>query len=408
MRIAYITAHAPFGKIESFVLQEVLEIQRRGHDVFVIPRNPPKEILHKAYFEQVAPRTFRIGLFSLPIWISVVRTVFQRPSRFFSALAIIFHSRNLPIALKNLSVFPKAAWIAEFLKKQKIEHLHAHWGSTPSSMAMMAAKLADVPWSLTIHRFGLWEKNLLPEKVRSAAFIRCISEKSRRDLLEIVGTQFWQKIHVIHVGIQIPERFVPPSETVSPFILATPANLVPVKGHVYLVRAVERLIKQAGLTNIKAIFWGDGPLRKSIQNTIDELGLNEHFELPGAVPHPEIIRAYRESRVHAVVLPSIVTKNGIHEGIPTALMEAMAYGVPVISTNTGSISELLSEGRGLLVPEKDPDALAGAILQIYQNSDLRKKLSEFGYARVRSEYNIQKIGEKLIALFIQNLKSGEH
>ncbi len=398
MQLAYVTAHAPYGRVESFVLQEILELHRRGHKMLVIPRNPPNFVLHTDYFDQVSAFTLRAPLFSPAILAQTVRLFFSSPRRYFRALRVLFKSRNFSVLAKNLLVFPKGVWLASVLKKHGIEHLHAHWGSTPSTMALVASLLSGVPWSLTIHRYGLWENNLLSEKVRLATFTRVISQKSRRELLQLVGEELVKKIRVLHVGIVIPENFSPRTRQPEKITLAVPANFVEVKGHRYLIEAGEYLVKR-GMTRWKAILWGDGPLKPPIEQEIAHRGLEEFFHLPGAVPHTEIIRAYREAQVQVVVLPSIVTENGIFEGIPTTLMEALAYHIPVVATETGSIPELLSGGAGLLVPEKDPEALARALEKLIKDEKLRTTLAETGFWKIQEEFNLKKIAGELERLF---------
>jgi len=97
-------------------------------------------------------------------------------------------------------------------------------------------------------------------------------------------------------------------------------------------------------------------------------------------------------------LPSVTTNKGEHEGIPVSLMEAMAYGIPVISTNTGGIPELLSNGAGIIVEEKSPKQLAEIILKIMKNKNLRKELAERGYQKVQKEFNIKKNTKTLLEL----------
>ena len=403
MRIAYITAQAPYGRLESFVLQEIIELIDRGHQVYIIPRNPPKTVLHEDYYRRLASFTFRTGLISWKILFQNGQIFLKSPLKYLKILKLIFKSRNFFVMLKNLIVFPKGVWIADILQKLQIEHLHVHWGSTPSTMAMISAKLADVPWSLTIHRYGLWEKNLLREKVENANFTRTISQKSRQELIAIVGDSLQEKIRVIHVGFKVPNNIIPKPEQTKDVVLGMPANFVEVKGHIFLIRAARILIKK-GIKNWRAILWGDGPLRRSIQAEIDRLGLENHFELPGPVPHSDIIHAYQKSAVQIVALPSIETDSGIFEGIPTSLMEAMAYRIPVIATRTGSIPELLKDGAGILIPQKSPENLADAIAKLINNQNLRMRLADMGFNRVAKEFNLKKIATDLERLFSQSLK----
>jgi len=111
------------------------------------------------------------------------------------------------------------------------------------------------------------------------------------------------------------------------------------------------------------------------------------------------MRIYEKGEVDVVVLPSTDLGDGVHEGIPVSLMEAMSYGIPVISTTTGGIPELLGSEAGLLVPERDPLALAEAIEHLARDPSLCRRLGESGRRKVREEFSVEKVVDELIRRF---------
>ena len=117
------------------------------------------------------------------------------------------------------------------------------------------------------------------------------------------------------------------------------------------------------------------------------------------IPHEKLMGIYKSKKVDIVILPSVKTKNGEHEGIPVALMEAMAYSIPVISTNTGGIPELLSDKAGVIVEERNSQQLAVAIKKFIKNKNFREKIGRQGYERVCKEFNTQKNTKKLVDIF---------
>jgi len=395
MKIIYITTQTPWGRGETFIPEELLEMKRQEVDFLIIPRNPPKEIFHRDA-KKLLENSIWFPLINFKIIVSFLKTFFTRIPFWKILENIIRYSRSPIILIKNLVVFPKGVFIAEMIRKKNIEHIHAHWGSTTATMAYIVSRLTSIPWSFTLHRWDIKEDNMLKEKVKSAKFIRCISEHGKNELFQIIGKDYQEKIKVVHMGVKTPIDVSESEEPKGLFTIVTPANLLEVKGHKYLIEACFNLVRQ-GIKNFQCFFYGDGPLRIRLENLIGEKKLTNFVKMPGALPHEKLIKMYKNKEIDVVVLPSIITKIE-HEGIPVSLMEAMAYRIPVISTNTGGIPELLSNGAGIIVEEKSPKQLAEIILKIMKNKNLRKELAERGYQKVQKEFNIKKNTKTLLEL----------
>src|SRR5262249_34363244 len=238
---------------------------------------------------------------------------------------------------------------ARRLRELGADHVHAHWAAASATLALVAAELAEVRWSLTAHRWDIREANLLRAKAESACFVRAISEAGVRGLEQRVALDGWHPV-LLRMGVELPARTAGVREG-RELRLVTPASLLPVKGHRYLLEAL------AGLDGVTLDLAGAGPLREELEQRA--LGLPATFL--GPVSHPELLAGLEQGRWDAVVLPSAPTPEGDREGVPVTLIEAMAAGVPVVSTRCGSIPELVTDGSGLLVPAADPQALRGAI-----------------------------------------------
>ena len=311
---------------------------------------------------------------------------------------ILRRSRTRKIAAKNLAILPKAVFVANLLRNKRVEHIHAHWGSTTATMAWIISELTGIPWSVTFHRWDIKENNMLEEKVKSAKFVRCISENGRDELLNMISGKYKNKVKVIHMGVKTPDKTSEAKIDRDFFTIVTPANLLEVKGHKFLVEACSILIER-GIECFQCIFYGGGPLKEKLENMIKEKNLTEYIKMPGVIPHERLIDMYKNHRIDMVVLPSITTSNGEHEGIPVALMEAMAAGVPVISTTTGGIPELVDNGAGILVPPEDSKALAKAIERLFKDLKLRRELGIKGREKVKKEFAIDSIVRKMVELF---------
>lgn len=239
---------------------------------------------------------------------------------------------------------------------------------------------------------------MLAVKVEHAALIRCLSEDGRRELLNIVGNTYQEKVKVLHMGVRVPETLPwRPVQVRSKFVIACSANLVPTKGHKFLIEACA-LLAQRGIRGFQCLIIGDGPLQEKIRDQISKLDLGMVVKLVGRLPHAALMEMYQRGEVDMVVLPSIMTPQGEKEGIPVALMEAMAYGIPVIATDTGGIPELLSNSAGIMVEEKRADHLADAMKRLMEDHGLRKEFGFKGYEKVKEQFDIRKNVERLLEL----------
>jgi glycosyltransferase involved in cell wall biosynthesis len=405
MKIAYITSQTPYGKGEQFILPEILEVIKKGHDVVVIPVRPEKEIALGDEPKEVAKFTMHIPLLSLNLILKSFLIFIKHPLRVVEIIfKILRHSGSLGKILKNLLIIPKGLVVSEILKKRKINHIHAHWASTPSTLAYIASELTGIPWSFTAHRWDIAENNMLREKRKTAKFIRVISKSGYNKILEIIGDKYKDKCVVLHMGVSI-NKFSDKKEKSSEkdkdsFVIGTPANLVEVKGHKYLIEAIKILVQKG--YSIKCYFFGNGPLREELEKNVDKMNLKDIIIFEGNVPHDKLLKLYADNEVDCVVLPSIVTDKGEHEGIPVSLIEAMAHKIPVISTNTGGIPELLEGGAGIIVAQKNSDELAKAIMKLMNDEKLREELGEKGFEKVKKEFNLSKIVEELLYLMDTN------
>ncbi|HQE49948.1 MAG TPA: glycosyltransferase family 4 protein [Fervidobacterium sp.] len=399
MKIAYVTAQTPFGPGEAFILEEMLAVTELGVNLLIIPRNPSKEVFHKEG-ERLLGNTVWLPLLDKRIFFNFLKALLSRP-HVWSIIGTIFHrSRTWKIAVKNLAILPKAVFVADLLLNEGVEHIHAHWGSTTATMAWIISELTGIPWSITLHRWDIKENNMLEEKIRSAKFVRCISENGRDELFNTIGRKYENRVKVIHMGVRIPDNRLEPKTHRDVLRIVTPANLLEVKGHKFLIEACSILIER-GVDGFQCVFYGEGPLKGILVDMIKDGNLTEHIKLPGVIPHNELIEMYENHEIDIVVLPSITTVNGEHEGIPVALMEAMAAGVPVISTTTGGIPELLDSGAGILVPPEDSEALADAIQLLMEDSEMRFKVGAKGREKVEREFAISCVAKKLVSLFAQ-------
>jgi colanic acid/amylovoran biosynthesis glycosyltransferase len=180
--------------------------------------------------------------------------------------------------------------------------------------------------------------------------------------------------------------------------VVVPANLLEVKGHVYLLGAV-RLLAERGV-DVHLDLAGDGPLRDRLAGEVEKLALWDRVTFLGLVPHEKLLASMQAGGWDMLVLPSIVTDSGENEGIPVAIIEAMSCGIPVVSTVTGGIPELFEGVKdALLVPPRDPAALAEAIERLIKAPGLRERLIESGRRRVEESFAVERVVAELVKRF---------
>jgi colanic acid/amylovoran biosynthesis glycosyltransferase len=197
MRIIYVTSSLPHGKKEAFVIPEIRELKRRGHEVLIVPAYPRGDVMH-GDAEPLVKHTASVPLLSPRIAKAAVREVARVPAWAFGALSRLFESRSIDVFLKNLLEYAKGLWLADLARSWRTDHIHAHWATVPATMALVAGEVSGIPWSITAHRFDIAEDNLLGTKVRRACFVRAISQRGAREIIGRVGPKVAPPL-VIHM-----------------------------------------------------------------------------------------------------------------------------------------------------------------------------------------------------------------
>ena len=392
MRIAYVTTHFPDGPGERFFEPEVLTLSQLGAELLVIPARPRKRSPRdgESYLRVLRLRPFDLKTAGL----AAVETL-SNPVRVFRALRTLCSARcKFATKIKNLVLFPKALAVGRILRRMHIEHIHAQWLSTPSTVAYVASAITGIPWSCTAHRFDILQDNLIAQKTQTARFIRAISSRNR-DLILQKSPSAASRCAVIHLGVAVPRTAKGSYDHNTPRILCA-ANLVPVKGHRYLLEALAAL-RDRGIP-FECDLAGEGPLRQAIQSQIERSNLSGRVRLRGVVDHERLCGELASGKYDLFVLAS-TEDAGEFEGIPVALMEAMAAGIPCVSTSTGSIAELIEDGvSSTLVPQRDSAALAGAMELLLRDARRRAEMGKLARDRIVGSFNTQSTSKELFDL----------
>ena len=387
IRVVFVTATHPWGQLEDFFDPE-LDHLADCCDALLVPvwpRRPPPRSRRA-----LGPPAIVTHPFSVRVLATAAAEALLHPVAAAGAARSTW-TGSWRTAVRNLSVLPKAMWLARQLRRRHVDHVHAYWASIPATVAMVAADLAGISWSMTAHRGDLTEDNMIPRKVTRASAVRCISQASLGLLRErAAGVAPRDRGSVVHLGVDVPELGVRSDPSGRPRLVCA-AQLIPLKRHGDLLVTIRTLLDRG--TDVRLDLAGVGPEEGRIRALISELDLREHVRLLGQVDHDHLLEQYRAGDVDLVVLASEV------EGIPVSLMEPMAAGIPVVATDVGGVRELLGGDAGILVPVGDIDAMAKAIGGVLGDPARARQLADAGRRRIESEFDAAVTARRLAGLF---------
>ena len=332
---------------------------------------------------------------------AVVRAAVRSPARFVAAARLAFRTRRLGAkgAGRQLAYFVEAARLAELMEQRGVDHLHNHFADSSCTVAMLAAALGGTTYSFTLHGPAIFfEPNEwhLGTKLETAAFTAAISSFARSQASLFSDPAVWDRIRIVHCGVAEAGDAAPvdpptdaPTNAVCRLLFV--GRLDQVKGVVVLFDAVASLVAAGAPIHLTLV--GDGPQRGDLERRARELGIASSVEFAGYRNQEEVQQHLRDTDVF--VLPSFA------EGVPVSLMEAMAAGLPVVATNVGGVTELVSDGRnGVVVAPGDAAALERAIAGLVADAPLRRRLGEHGRETVRADFDSVTEARRLVTLFL--------
>ncbi len=408
LRIAYLCSLYP-AVSHTFILREVSALRRLGAEIatFSIRRAGVEHLLadaDRAAFQS----TFAI---LPPRWVRLLRThlgiVLSAPLAYLSTLllALRLAPRGLRGHVWQVFYFIEAVVLWEECRRREIRHMHVHIANVAADVALLAAHLGsateDEPWSWSFTMHGPTEffdvsHFRLAEKLSRARLVVCISDFARSQLMSLSEPEVWDKLHVVHCGIpidQFPRSHSADRPGVEPSILYV-GRLVPEKGQAVLLEALGALVERGRQVSVTLV--GEGPGRADLERLAERLGIAARTSFLGAVGQDDIRAIYAGASVFC--LPSFA------EGVPCVLMEAMATGLPVVSTRITGIPELVEDGHtGLLVAPGRADELAGALERLLADPALCRELGVNARAKVIEEFDAERSAEQLYALFTREL-----
>jgi glycosyltransferase involved in cell wall biosynthesis len=407
-RIGYYTWHFPVLS-QTFINRELAALKQSGVAFEIIADEPEepkladdnaKEVLSQAhYLEPIDANRLR-GYHH--------RLFRSRPLEYLKSFCFVVSRRygSYKTIYEDIAVFSRAVYLAGVALDRQIDHLHAPWSDRCAFVAMLAARLAGITYSVQarahdIHRDGYLFA--LADKFEPAQFIVTNTRYNETHMKTFLRSAHWPKLFVIHNGVDL-HRFVPTIKAhgrdSSPKLLCV-ARLIEQKGLIYLLQACAILRDQGydfdceivgGTEDIFMNYYLD------VKRLHRQLGLERQVRFTGSLPFSAVLEKYACADIF--VLPCVIATDGSRDITPNALIEAMAMKLPVIATTVTGVPEIVEHGvSGILVPPKDVSALSEALMNLMRDAHLRKRLGTHARQRVEEKFDIQRNVVQYIKLF---------
>jgi glycosyltransferase involved in cell wall biosynthesis len=396
VKIAYLINQYPQAS-QSFIRREINALEALGVTVdrYTL-RTWDQQVVDPGDVAEKQKARVVLGVGAVGLLGALLRVCFSRPGRFLNTLRLAWRmgKRGDRGRLYQLIYLAEACVLLRWLRDSGAQHVHAHFGTNSTAVAMLVRSLGGPTYSFTCHgpeEFDRPEPLKLGEKIARAAFAVAVSEYGRSQLYRWCAYQHWQKIHVIHCGVD--SSFL----TANPPPLADTARLVCVgrlaeqKGQLLLVEAAAKLKQQS--VPFELVLVGDGPMRREVESLVTRHGLEPCVKITGWMSNDQVREQILAAR--AMVLPSFA------EGLPVVVMEALALERPVLSTFVAGIPELVeSATSGYLVPAGSVEGLATAMREVLSAPvEQLRQMGRNGARRVAEQHDARIEAKALLELF---------
>lgn len=396
MKIGYLCSEFP-ALSHTFISREIEILERRGLTIATASINPTRNLEKMGSWDQErASRTYCLKQTSPVRILGMFFSAVLRLPGFLRALGSTLKLTWLSgprDPLKGLGYFVQALLLDSWAHSNQVSHVHVHFANPAATVALLASRLGRLDFSLSVHgpdEFYDVERNNLREKVEAAVFVRCIGFYCRSQLMRLSSAEHWSKLHIVRCGLHRDE-FVPREPRVGPArSLLCVGRVCPAKGQSVLVQAAAELKKRGRAFSL--LLLGGGEDLEMIRALVRREGLQDCVEVAGPVGHSRVKEEL--ARTDLFVLPSFA------EGIPVALMEAMAAGVPVISTDITGIPELIAHGsEGFLTQPSNVVQLADTIDAFLLGTVDTVTLQTRAREKVAAQYDVDVNTRQLGTLF---------
>jgi glycosyltransferase involved in cell wall biosynthesis len=394
-RLTYVIGTYP-RLTTTFIDREVRILRRLGIPLQVVSIRRPNGVLSPEQRTLQSNVHYVLPTSAREVLRSHLSFIVSRPAAYVGTFLHLVSRAHPTFATRRRTIlhFVLGVHISRVLRdRYPTDHIHAHFVDRAALVALIAGRLLKKPFSATAHAADIHVNPvLLPEKIGEAKFIASISRYGESHLRAMEANGSPSNVRCIYNGIEV--RRYQPREVFrrEPALLLSVGQLKQKKGFGYLIDACAQLRDRGVEFTCEVV--GEGPLGPDLAEMIDRLALRDRVSLLGPLPHEAVIAKYGEATIF--VLPCVTGVDGDRDGIPTVILEAMAMGLPVVSTDLSGIPEAVQQGTtGLLVEPGDSKALADALAQLLEDEESRRRMGVQGRRRIvetfDSETNVKNL-----------------
>jgi glycosyltransferase involved in cell wall biosynthesis len=403
---------------QTFILNEILNLERLGMSLEIFALTDPHEDLHQSNVSDIRAQVHYFEPESqqgrVRHWFRHLAVLLSHPLRYGRSWLFVLRNRHLDEGYRTATrfeCFSMAVFLVWQIENQprqtggRISHLHAHFAHDPALIALLAHKISGISYSFTAHARDLYQLAVpaLQERSKWASAVVTCCAANRDYLGQVLPEPLQAKIQLVHHGVDLqvfsplPVEPPPPAAP-EPSLILTVGRLVEKKGFPVLLEAYQRL-KLDGIA-FRALVYGDGPLCQELSALLDQYDLDDRVDLVGARVQQEIIPMYQKAAVFA--LTPAITDDGDRDGIPNVLVEAMACGLPVVTTAVAGIPELVIHNHnGLLFQPHDAQGIAAGLAALLGDQDLCRRLGQAARRTVMECFDSRVGASRMADLFRQ-------
>jgi colanic acid/amylovoran biosynthesis glycosyltransferase len=391
MRVAYVLKRYPRYS-ETFIVNEILAHEAAGLEVEIFALRHPADPHFQDVIAKVrAPVTYlrREDIKASTLWKALGKLAKQTPD-LGATLASAWG--------ESATEVHQAIELARLLEKRKIDHIHAHFGTSATSVARMAACFSRRSYTFTAHAKDIFHDDTdytdLRAKMADAARVVTVSDYNVGYLRDVCP-ESQSNVTRVYNGIDL-ERFPYTAPANRPPHIVAVGRLIEKKGFEYLVDACG-MLKERGV-EFNCTIIGTGELAGELKQRVERRGLNELVSLVGAKPQAEVAKAVGNAAMLAA--PCVMGGDGNRDGLPTVILEAMALGAPCVSTDVTGIPEVIRDGdTGLIAKQRDSKSLADAIERLLADADLQARFAANARSLIQDSFDITKNTKELREVF---------
>ena len=396
IKIAYILKMFPRFS-ETFIVNEILELERQGVEIRIYSLLKPDDGRFHASLARVKANVIYVPQYP-EMEPERIKLAHQRLRRAvpqdYEAVRSYTEAKNAPYAIKR---FLQAGFVADHLLQNPVDAIHAHFGSSATRTANLVNRLIGVPYSFTAHAKDIYHEAVNPASLRgkilSARFAVTVSQYNVAYLNNLVDNPK-ADIRRLYNGIDLDYFRPTKKKRRGSFRILAVGRLVEKKGFADLIKACA-LLKEQGVS-FRCDIIGKGSEQANLAALIAELGLGEQVRLKGPRAQDGVRKAYRKADLF--VLPCVVGSDNNQDGLPTVLLEAMACGIPVVSTCLTGIPEMITDGNeGRLVAPGDVAALARALGELAVDETLRQRMGVAARVTAERKFDVRQNVAQLLA-----------